>query len=84
MSKKEIKYFPKDFPKFVVVKKFTKPRSPRTRVFATADPDGWFIDVFEIKTRTGEVVDEEGWIIEKDVADWTLWFNNLGWIEQKI
>jgi len=81
---KQITYFPKDYPNFKVLKKFTKPRSPRTRIFATADPEGWFIDVIEIKTRTGEVVDEEGWIIEKDMPEWSNWYKNLGWEEQKL
>lgn len=77
------KYYPADFSKYKVVKKFNKPRSPRTRLFVTNDPDKWFIDVIEIKTKTGEVTDEEGWIIEKDLNDWTVWYNRLGWEEEK-
>jgi hypothetical protein len=80
---KEITYFPKDYPNFKIIKTFRKPRSPRTRMFACADPEGWFIDVFELKTKTGEVVDNEGWITEKDVEQWTGWYKRLGWEEQK-
>lgn len=81
MSKK--KYFPDDFPNFKIVKKFKKSKSSRTRIFATEDPDEWFIDVLEIKTKTGEVVDEEGWITERDVEEWADWFSRLGWEEIK-
>lgn len=80
-NKKERKYFPKDFPGFKIVKKFNKSRSPRTRLFACGDPCQWFIDVLEINTKTGEVVDDEGWIIEKDVETWADWYDSLGWKE---
>ena len=80
-TKKETLYFPKDYPKYKIVKVFRKTRSPRTRIFATNDKEGWFIDTFEIKTRTGEVVDNEGWITEKDMADWTTWYAGQGWEE---
>ena len=81
-EKKEITHFPKDYPKFKIIKTFKKSRSPRTRIFATNDKDGWFIDVFEIKTRTGEVADNEGWITKKDMSDWITHYKNLGWEEQ--
>jgi len=81
--KKEITHFPKDYPKFKIIKTFRKPHSPRTRMFATNDPNGWFIDVFEIKTKSEEVADNEGWITEKDMKDWTTWYERLGWVEQK-
>jgi hypothetical protein len=86
MAKKKYttkKYFPKDYPGFKLIKKFNKPRSPRTRMFACGDPDGWFIDVMEIQTKTGQVMDEEGWITERDVKQWTEWYKRLGWIEQE-
>jgi len=82
-KKRQTKYFPQDFPNFKIIKKFRKHRSPRTRLFACGDPDGWFIDVLEIKTKTGEVTDEEGWITEKQVEGWTSWYKNLGWEEEK-
>jgi len=80
---KEITYYPKDYANFKLIKQFRKPRSPRTRLFICNDPDGWFIDVIEIKTKTGEVVDNEGWITKKDLDGWSNWYKNLGWIEQK-
>ena len=69
---------------YKVLKKFTKPRSPRTRLFLCNDPDGWFIDVLELKTKTGEVTDNEGWITEKDLEQWCDWHANMGWVEQKV
>ncbi len=78
----EIKHYPKDFEDFKLIKLFRKPRSPRTRIFTCNDPDGWFIDVIEIKTKTGEVVDEEGWITNRDVDQWTEWYERLGWVVQ--
>lgn len=81
-KKKQLKQFPEDFSDFKIIKKFRKHRSPRTRIFATNDPEEWFIDVLEIKTKTGEVTDEEGWILEKDVETWVDWYKRLGWIEQ--
>jgi len=80
---KTITYFPRDYPGFKIFKTFKKPHSPRTRMFAYEDSDSWFIDVFEIKTKTGEVVDNEGWITIKDVEHWSEWYERLGWIEQK-
>jgi len=82
-KEKEITHFPKDYSNFKVIKKFTKPRSPRTRVFATSDKEGWFIDVFSIKTKTGEVVNNEGWITQEQIKQWTNWYETLGWIEKK-
>ncbi|MBW3020870.1 hypothetical protein KY334_06245 [Candidatus Woesearchaeota archaeon] len=81
-KKKTIKYFPKDYEGFKVIKSFRKKRSPRTRLFVCGDPDGWFIDSIEIKTRTGEVVDDEGWITERQVEDRSKWYNSLGWLEE--
>ena len=81
---KEITHFPKDYTDFKIIKKFTKPRSPRTRLFATNDQDGWFIDVFSIKTKTQEVVKNEGWITERDLPQWINWYERLGWVEQKV
>lgn len=81
-KKKVTKYYPQDFKGYKVIKEFKKPRSPRTRLFLTNDPDKWFIDVIEIKTKTGEVTDEEGWIIERDVKGWSDWYNRLGWKEE--
>ena len=78
---KSILYFPKDYPGFKLIKQFKKPRSPRTRLFACGDPEGWFIDVMEIKTRTGEVIDNDGWITERDIKQWTEWYETLGWEE---
>ena len=81
MAKKTTgKFFPKDYPNFKVVDKFHKKRSPRLRIFATGDPDEWFVDVLDVMKKTGEVVEEEGWITAKDVPSWTEWFNRLGWI----
>ena len=78
-KKKEITHFPEDYPKFKIIKQFSKTRSPRTRIFATNDPDGWFIDSFEIKTRSGEVVDNEGWITAKQMPAWIAWYKTIGW-----
>ena len=83
-QKEKPKYFPTDYSNHKIVKQFRKHRSPRTRLFLTNDPDEWFIDVVEIKTKTGEVTDDEGWIIEKDLDTWTSWYNGLGWEEEKI
>jgi hypothetical protein len=80
MAKKKT-YYPDDYPGAVIVKKFNKPRSPRTRIFSCSDPDNWFVDVLEIKSKTKEVVDDEGWITMKDVDDWTDWYKRLGWEE---
>jgi len=82
-KQKTILYYPKDYPGSKIIKKFKKPRSPRTRIFACSDPDGWFIDVLDIKTRTGEVADDEGWITAKDIPQWVSWYKNLGWEEVK-
>jgi hypothetical protein len=82
-KKKPTTYFPKDYPDFKIIKKFKKGRSPRTRLFITNDPDEWFIDVIEIKTKSGEVTDEEGWVIRKDLDDWTEWYKRLKWEEEK-
>ena len=80
---KEKKYFPADYPNFKIIKTFTKPRSPRTKIFATDDPEGWFIDLFSIKSKTREVVNNEGWITKKDIPNWVTWYESLGWIEKK-
>jgi len=86
-KKKEPKpktFFPQDYPGFKVIKTFKKLRSPRTKMFATGEKDGWFVDVFELKSRTGEVVDNEGWITKTQVEEWTSWYKNMGWEEVKI
>jgi hypothetical protein len=76
-------YYPKDFPGSRIIKKFKKPRSPRTKILACSDKDNWFVDVLDLKTRTGEVADDEGWITMKDVPQWVTWYKNLGWDEVK-
>jgi len=83
MAKKKEKklFFPEDYPGYKILKKFNKPRSPRTRLFTTHDEEGWFIDVMEMMTKSKQIVSDDGWIIEKDVPHWTLWYENLGWTE---
>lgn len=83
-KKQSITYFPQDYSTYKLIKKFRKSRSPRTRIFITNDPAQWLIDVMEIKTRTGEVVNNEGWITEKQIDDWSNWYKNLGWEECSI
>lgn len=79
VKKKETRYYPTDFPNINFEVKFRKPRSPRTRILSCSDKDEWFVDVLEIMTKTGKVVDDEGWITMKDIPQWTGWYKNLGW-----
>jgi len=80
-KKKEKKYWPTDYPNFKTIKIFNKPRSPRTRVLTSEDKDGWFIDVLSVKTKTGEVADNQGWILKKQIQGWVDWYKSLGWVE---
>jgi len=82
-KKKAIQYYPDDFPNINFEVKFRKPRSPRTRILSCSDKDKWFVDVIEIKTRTREVVDNEGWITMKDIQQWIDWYKRLGWEVEK-
>lgn len=75
------KYWPDDYPGFKIIKAWKKKRSPRIKIWATDDPDEWFIDILDVAKKTKEVKDEEGWIIKKDVEGWSSWYKNLGWEE---
>lgn len=78
-----IKHYPTDYPKHKIVKSFSKSRSPRTLLFITNDKDEWFIEVIEIKTKTGEVANREGTIIAKDMPHWIKWLDGIGWKENQ-
>jgi len=67
-----------EFSDYKEIAKFEKPRSPRTLVFLTNDPDEWFIDIIYYKTKSGIVTTEE-YIIAKDLPDWIRWKEGLGW-----
>ncbi|MFW6310795.1 MAG: hypothetical protein ACOC1K_01015 [Nanoarchaeota archaeon] len=70
--------YPKDFENYKVLKLLKKKRSPLKTVFATNDPEGWFINVITYKNKSGEVSDVET-IIEKDLKDWYEWHERMGW-----
>jgi hypothetical protein len=84
MKKKSLgKYWPQDYSNFKVIKIWAKKRSPQLRIWATNDPDGWFIDILHVGRKSKEVKEEEGWIIPKDLDDWSSWYKILGWEEIK-
>jgi len=79
--KKEVEKIVKnisEFSDYKEIAKFTKPRSPRSLIFLTKDPEEWFIDVIYYKTKSGEVI-KENCIIAKDLSDWFRWKEGLGW-----
>ena len=55
-----------------------KTRSPHSLVFLCDDPEGWFINCVQYRTKSGVVVHDD-YIIEKDMPGWISWHENLGW-----
>lgn len=60
--------------------RFKKKRSPHTLVFLTEDPEEWFIDCIEYKSKSGVVIHDDI-IIMKDMPDWIDWHKRLEWEE---
>jgi len=57
-----------------------KPRSPHSILFCTEDPEEWFVNCVEYKSKSGKVVHDD-FIIMKDMPGWVSWHKNLGWNE---
>lgn len=85
MAKKSSgKYWPQDYEGFKVIKAWIKKRSPRAKIWATNDPEEWFIDILDVAKKTGEVKTSEGWVIKKDIEGWSDWYKSLGYEEISI
>ena len=69
-----------DFSAYKKLVSMTKKRSPHSIVFCTDDPEGWFINCVEYRTKSGVVIHDD-YIIETDLESWITWHKNLGWEE---
>jgi hypothetical protein len=69
-----------EFSAYKELLRMKKERSPHSILFCTEDPEGWFINCVEYRTKSG-VVMHDSFIIEKDMPGWISWHKNLGWIE---
>jgi len=63
---------------YKVLLKMEKTGSPHSVVFVTNDTEGWFIHCIEYKTKSG-LIDHDDFIIEKDMPDWVIWHEGMGW-----
>jgi len=68
-----------DFADYKVIAIFEKKGSYLRRGFFTNDPEEWFLDVLHWRKKSGQITDNEGWIIAADLKDWTRWWEGLGW-----
>lgn len=78
-SKKKIEHNISEFSSFKILSTWKKAKSPHTVVFVTNDPEGWFINCVEYRTKSGVVIHDD-FIIEGDLEDWYKWHEGLGWI----
>ena len=69
-----------EFSDYKKLLKMKKKRSPHTVEFLCDDPDGWFINCVEYRTKSGVVMHDD-YIIETGLAGWISWHKNLGWEE---
>jgi hypothetical protein len=69
-----------EFSSYKELERFKKKRSPHTLVFLTNDPDEWFIDCIEYRSKSGVVIHDD-LIIAKDLLDWIRWHKSMGWKE---
>ena len=69
-----------EFADYKKLAKMKKKRSPHTVEFLCNDPEGWFIDCVEYRTKSGVVMHDDC-INEKDMPSWITWHNNMGWEE---
>jgi len=67
-----------EFSSYKELQRMKKKRSPHSILFCTNDPEGWFIDCVEYKTKSGVVMHDD-YIIETDYLSWVKWHENLGW-----
>ena len=78
-KKKETKNI-SEFSAYKELGRMKKKRSPHSILICTEDPEGWFIDFVEYRTKSGVVVHDD-FIIEKDLPGWISWHKSLGWEE---
>lgn len=67
-----------EFSAYKELGRMKKKRSPHSILICTNDPNSWFINFIEYKTKSG-IISHEDFIIEKDLSEWILWHKNLGW-----
>jgi hypothetical protein len=77
LKEKKIQHI-SEFSNYKELFRFKKDRSPHSVVFLTNDPQGWFINCVEYKTKSG-MVSDNSIIIAKDLDNWIEWHRNLGW-----
>ena len=69
-----------EFSAYKVLGRMKKKRSPHSILICTEDPEEWFIDFVEYRTKSGVVMHDD-FIIAKDLPGWISWHKNLGWEE---
>jgi len=67
-----------EFSSYKELLRMKKKKSPHSLLFCTEDPEGWFINCVEYRTKSG-VVMHDSLIIEKDMPSWITWHENMGW-----
>ena len=68
----------KNYKKTNILVTYKKNKSPFLITFVRDNTDDWFIDVVHHKKKSGEVTDVSR-IIAKDLNNWALWKESLGW-----
>lgn len=76
MAKKEAHI--SEYSKYKELSRYKKFRSPHTLVFMTNDPEEWFINCIEYRTKSGIVV-HDSLIIASDFKQWSEWHQRMGW-----
>jgi hypothetical protein len=76
-KKKETKNI-SEFSAYKELLRMKKKRSPHTVVFLCDDPDGWFINCVEFRSKSGVVMHDD-LINEKSMPGWISWHKNMGW-----
>jgi len=79
-KKKEVKNI-SGFSAYKEIMRMKKKKSPHSVIFCTNDPDGWFINCVEYRTKSGVVMHDDC-IIKKDLQEWIGWHKNIGWEER--
>lgn len=67
-----------EYSKYKELSRFKKSRSPHSLVFMTDDPEEWFINCIEYRTKNGMVV-HDSLIIASDMEQWIGWHEGMGW-----
>lgn len=68
-----------DFSNYKTIAKFENPKSTIGKILLTNDPDEWFISVVSYKKKSGEIIEDSGWINPNNLESRIRWWATLGW-----